>query len=579
MGAAEVASSCLTFGSHALGWLNPLDYVLFRSWESGIFERGLWENLLFGFRIGLALVTAGLLIAELFVRRAGARPPPRFVKWAGITLTVAGFFAYFGFFNPNVRYDQYYHRHEMFHYYLGSKYSNELGYGRLYECTAVAEVELGFGEQLKEKELRALRNHNLIQPIVDTYVFDDPSQCKRHFSSSRWEDFKRDVAWFEQSSRGTYWDNMKKDHGYNPPPVWTMTGKLFASLGPAGDTTMKWLASIDVVLHVATLGLFAWAFGWRVAAVASVFWGTNSVGSFYWTGGAFLRQDWLFLFVASMCLAKRHRYFASGVAITWSALLRVFPGVALFGYGVIIGLHWLRHRRLHAAHRRFIAGCATAAALLVPTSLAVVGPQAYGEFVQHISLHKNTPLTNHMGLESILVHDWDGRMRFTRDDSHDDAFEGWKQGRAERRAQRKPLLVLAWLLLGAGIIWALRKQRALWLGLPLSIPLIISLTNLTCYYYAMFIVFAALIRVRRSLGPPLLMCAAASQILLAKYYWIDDRYAALSYLFFAFACVPLVALSRKPTKQSLKAWLSSLGLLQRSGDRKPALREPGADAG
>ena len=63
----------------------------------------------------------------------------------------------------------------------------------------------------------------------------DPSQCKKHFSAAKWEAFKKDVDWFWSTARGSYWENMMKDHGYNPPPVWTMTGKFFASFGVAGD--------------------------------------------------------------------------------------------------------------------------------------------------------------------------------------------------------------------------------------------------------------------------------------------------------------------------------------------------------
>jgi hypothetical protein len=35
------------------------------------------------------------------------------------------------------------HRWEMFHYYVGSKYHDELGYKRLYSCALVAEADDG----------------------------------------------------------------------------------------------------------------------------------------------------------------------------------------------------------------------------------------------------------------------------------------------------------------------------------------------------------------------------------------------------------------------------------------------------
>jgi hypothetical protein len=538
------ATSGSALGEHGIPGFDWLGRVLFQNWPGAFFQRGTWEDFMYGFWVFLALFAAFLLLAEMVARRAGYPPSQRVVKRVAIALMITGFLSYFSFFNPSIRHAGYYHRHEFFHYYLGSKYSQELGYTRLYECTAVAEVELGRGGQLKQLEIRDLGAENLIQRITDTRVFDNPEHCKQHFTEARWASFKSEVEWIESIARGTYWDNMKKDHGYNPPPVWTMTGKLFTSLGPANDTTFKLLASVDVVLQIGALGLLVWAFGWKVAAIASVFWGCNSAGNFYWTGGGFLRQDWVFLFIASMCLAKRKRFGLSGAAFAWSGLLRVFPFAAGFGWAVLIVLHLLRHGRMHPDHKRFLIGAAITIGVLVPASMVVSGPSSYREFAHHISLHNNTPLTNHMGLQTMLVHTWDGRMRFARDDSESDPFAGWKEGRVERKEALRPVLILIWLGLAGWITWALHRTKQFWLGLPLSIPLVFSLTSITCYYMVMFVAFAALCRLRPALAPALLATAAGSQVLLAHGYWIDDRFTAISYLFAAFAILPLIAFSR-----------------------------------
>ena len=71
------------------------------------------------------------------------------------------------------------------------------------------------------------------------------------------------------------------------------------------DTVWKWphsdemiqrnvdaVREVDGVPHINHPN-FRWAFGWRVMAVATVFWGCNAPANFYWTGGAFLRQDWI----------------------------------------------------------------------------------------------------------------------------------------------------------------------------------------------------------------------------------------------------------------------------------------------
>jgi hypothetical protein len=128
-------------------------------------------------------------------------------------------------------------------------------------------------------------------------------------------------------------------------------------------------------------------------------------------------------------------------------------------------------------------------------------------------------------------------------------------------------------------VWALHRTQHFWLGLPLSIPLLMSLTNMTCYYFVVFIAFASLVRLRPAIAPALLATAAGSHILLSHFYWIDDRYTALSYLFFAFALVPLVVLSRVPTVSRIQAFLGSLTGPARAALPKksaPAL-EPSAD--
>ena len=48
-----------------------------------------------------------------------------------------------------------------------------------------------------------------------------------------------------------------------------------------------------------------WAFGWRTTCVALAVFATNFPSRFYWTGGAFLRWDWLFYFVGGICLVKK----------------------------------------------------------------------------------------------------------------------------------------------------------------------------------------------------------------------------------------------------------------------------------
>jgi hypothetical protein len=541
-------------------------------------QKDQFEGFLRAMRVSLSMVGAALLMYKARAARLGQVVPRKWQRNVAILFTVLGFGVYFDYFNPNTRYSEYYHRHEFYHYYLGSKFFKEVGYKRLYECTAIAEIELGRGANVRKRDIRDLRD-NLIKPMVDTEVVKDPKHCTSHFSKERWEAFKKDVDWFYKSAAGSYWENMIKDHGYNPPPVWGMTGKFFADLGTANDAFFKHLASIDIVLHLGAVALLVWAFGWETAAIGVVFWGTNRAADFYWTGGAFLRQDWWFFLVAALCLTKKKYFFLAGFALMWSTLLRIFPGIFFFGWAIAILIHLALRIRgtrqaengksgflnlLEPRHWRLIGGAVLALGVLVPTSMVVTKSpgdpmhQPYVDFYNHtLKGLQNTALTNHMGLESVMVHNWEGRMRFLRDDNHDDPFEGWKRNRATRFKEMKPIYLA--LLAGglAWIAWCLRRTKHLWVCIPLSLPLVCALSNMTCYYYSLFITLCALVHVRKELGPPMLMTSGVSAFMLwspTGFYWVDDRFVAQAYLFIGLSIMGLWIYSRPFSVQRLKAW-------------------------
>ena len=567
----------------AAGFTLPSNYDEFWSWKpfgEALFRKPIWVDLMFTLRLSLCMIGALLLMWEVRAWRMGSPFAERMKKRIAIGMTLLSFGAYFEFSNPKVRYGEYYHRHEFYHYYLGSKYSEELGYQRLYDCTLIAEVDNGRGSQVKTREFRDL-SVNLIKKASDTYIINEPERCKKHFTSKRWEEFRTDVDWFYSSSRGSYWQRMQKDHGYNPPPVWTMGGKFFANMAPAGKDFFKILATIDIVLQGSALALLYWAFGWRAGATAAIFWGCNAAANFYWTGGAFLRMDWIFFLIASICLARKRFFFLAGVALMWCGLLRLFPLALYAGWSLMVLIYALKRilgrpsvdgktgflSYIHPSHRRLIAGSVLAIAVLVPASMASTGGiQPYKEFFHHIQTHKKTPLTNHMGVPTILSHTWEGRMRFTKNTNLDDSFEEWKAGRNERKDKFKLLNIAIFCFFIAWLAWALRRTTLVWVGPVLSLPLIMIATDLTCYYYSMYMIAAVLVLQRRGIGVALLATGGASVILLSRsigyarngmsgFYFIDDNYAAQSYLFMLFSILMLWNYSRPFSIKALLNWL------------------------
>ncbi|MEO5727997.1 MAG: hypothetical protein ABI134_01290 [Byssovorax sp.] len=74
-----------------------------------------------------------------------------------------------------------------------------------------------------------------------------PRECKSHFSPERWEKYKADVRFFRIAPDKSHWADMQKDHGLNPPPVFTILGRGFGELRGATTGYLQLLAGIDLV--------------------------------------------------------------------------------------------------------------------------------------------------------------------------------------------------------------------------------------------------------------------------------------------------------------------------------------------
>jgi hypothetical protein len=496
----------------------------------------------------LALAAAALSVYE--AKWIAARKPLRkcWSKGAGLALAVMSLAAYFSF--GDIGYSDFYHRHEFFHYYLGSKYPRELGYKRLYSCAALAQAELGQANEVRARKVMDLSVDRIVPART---ALEHPEECRSRFTADRWASFKADIRFFRQSSNLEYWNSMQTDHGYNPPPVWTALGHFWSSLHPPSVAYFKFLASLDLMFWVGIFAAIGWAFGWRVFCVAAIFFGCQLPAEYFWTGGAFRRQDWLFGLVLAACLVRKRHHALGGAALAYSALLRVFPGVLLAGWAVVVGTHWWKHKRLATHHRRLIAGGAAAAVVLVSLSVGVAGWRAYPEFHQHIQLHKQTPVTNNMGLETLLSHSYAGRMEFVRDEKNVDPFARWVTMRRERLRAFRPLHVVLLMALGFVFVKVVQRVKLLWIALALSLAVVISVVETTCYYYSMFILAALLSRHRRGLEAWVLCVAGVSQLLAVNRFlsfFYDDLYTTQSVLFSAFALSLLFAYWPRPAAKS-----------------------------
>ncbi|HEY0840489.1 MAG TPA: hypothetical protein VGD74_09915 [Vulgatibacter sp.] len=474
-------------------------------------------------KIGFAVMLLGLLVWGWQLEDSGQSRKWRRARRVAIgflgVMGVYGWFNYGKFHNGN-----FVHVWEHYHYYIGAKYFPELRYARLYECSATAEVELGRRARVASRSIRDLAQTNLIGPTDD--VLANPERCKEHFSEARWQDFKQDISFFI-GRLGNRWPDSQKDHGYNGTPWWNITGSILANLiGPASERSMFLLALLDPALILLMFAGIWWAFGLEIFAVAATFFAVNFPSRYYWNGGAFLRYDYLAWTVLGICLLKKKRHGLGGALLATGAAFRLFPVFFAVGPALQAGWRFFKERVLSAEHRKILVGAVVATALLVPASMVVAkgGLELYSEFAQNTEKHAQTPLTNHMGLRTVISwRPWDS-AKHLKDNSLNDPFQTWKEHRIDNYERLRWLFIALNLVFLWGV-WRTTRDEPAWVAAALcGVVMIPAATELTCYYYAFMIPGAFLMEKRREAGLWLILLAIGTHAITRMPIWDDDKY-------------------------------------------------------
>lgn len=388
------------------------------------------------------------------------------------------------------RFPVYAHWWEAFHYYVGAKYFPELGYDGLYECVALADAEAGLQAQVRERRIRDLRTNRIT--LADD-ALARPERCRGRFTPERWAAFGSDVAVFRRELGPEAWERAQMDHGYNATPAWTLLGRPLATLVPASGTGITALAAIDGVLILLGFWLVARSFGLEAACVAALYFGLNAFSRYAWTGGAFLRYDWLFLAVAGVCALKSGRPLLAGFALAYSALLRLFPAALLAGLGLALAARIAAARSLLPARewKRLAAGVLLATGTLLPASLAVAGPGAWTGLAVNTRKYLGTAAENLLGLPTILAYRTSLRQELTMDPLRPDTHADWVSGQAEASRATRPLALAVGLSFLA-LLFAAAGRSEPWAAAVLGVGLLPMALKMANYYYVLLVLYALL---------------------------------------------------------------------------------------
>ena len=490
-------------------------------------------------KFAIAAGGTGLLLwGAIAARRGGADRHRRLRDALTLGLTVLAGLAWSNFLT--FHHGSYGHPTDTYHYYLGSKYFRELGYTRLYECTAIADAQAGHARAVAQRSIRNLRTY---QRESAAPLLANPERCTRHFSPERWRAFQRDVTWFREHMHEAYWKGAQADHGYNPPPAWGILGSALANTGPLTTARFVALMAIDPLLLLAMWGCAIWAFGWRGASAALIFWGTNHPAEYLWTGGSYLRQSWLAATVIGICLLRKRRAVGAGALLGYAALVRILPGFALAALALkgAASAWQTRSVRPTRAHVRIALGALLAAGLVVPLSaLETGGFSAWGEFSQNIRFHAGTPFVTNIGLKTALSYEHATRAA-TFDAAEVDAGEAWRDARRatfERRRIAFAAVLVIYLMLLARAVAGLED----WAAAALGAGALFMATETSCYYFAALLCTGFLSERRAAIGVALCGLSALTWIIEWRFDAHDEVFAwtsvaTVAFVIFSTLCV------------------------------------------
>jgi hypothetical protein len=138
------------------------------------------------------------------------------------------------------------------------------------------------------------------------------------------------------------------------------------------------------------------------------------------------------------------------------------------------------------------------------------GFDAYSGFLTNSIKHQSTPLTNHMGLRTLVSYDPRYTAKHMR--SHEvDPYAGWKEKRRSLLDDRS-LLFAALILGGLALVGAYGRDRPDWETVAISTLLLFGIFELTSYYFSYLVILAPLCARRARYAAAFIAMAIATQL-------------------------------------------------------------------
>lgn len=242
-----------------------------------------------------------------------------------------------------------YDTYDLMHYYLNAKYFDELGYYDLYPACMLADLENGGPHFKRQGNLYMAQNDAGHGRMPISHGVERGRKVReQYFSPDRWAAFEHDFLALQRTGpsqmNDKLWRQMIIDHGYNGTPAWTVMARPIANLVPV--ESIKLVGYLDLAVLIGAIGVVAWAYGAPTALFAWVFLMVSYSLRWPMITWAFLRYDYVAALMVGMALLKKQKHALAGLFTAYSATMRLFPAMWLYGPGMK-GLAGLTRKTVH----------------------------------------------------------------------------------------------------------------------------------------------------------------------------------------------------------------------------------------
>lgn len=282
-----------------------------------------------------------------------------------------------------------YDAYDLMHYYLNAKYFDELGYYDLYPACLLADAE-NDGPYFEQGHAYMAQNSagHGVMPISHGIERGQKVRNTR-FTEARWEQFEHDFLHLQRGRKfftDRLWRQMIIDHGYNGTPVWTVLAHPLAEAVPVEH--IKLLGYLDLAVLLGATGVVAWAYGGTTAGFAWLFLMVSYSLRWPTITWAFLRYDYVAALMVGMSLVKKGHHLWAGVVTGYSAVMRLFPAMWLYGPGMK-GFAGLTQKTVHKRLLVLAGGFLLGVVALEGLAVGVLGPEPVTVHLENMADHNS----------------------------------------------------------------------------------------------------------------------------------------------------------------------------------------------